>query len=105
MNRSPIYIAALVASGLSLTAGIASAQQQRPPAPDFGAIASALDVSESALMECLGDRPEPGQAPKQGQRPPAPDEAAISSCLNDAGHHVTQQAVHDALVAAGPPRG
>lgn len=84
--------------GLSLLAGAAIAQQQRPPAPDLAKAAAALDLPESALTRCLG------AAPAAGARPAPPDAGKIADCLAKAGHRVDATKVDAALAKAAPPR-
>lgn len=98
MKHKPLFYAILMVGSLSLPAGAAFAQQQRPPAPDFSSMAATLNVPEAALMKCLGDRP------KQGHRPERPNASKVSSCLDTAGYSVTEKSVYSALATAGPPK-
>lgn len=95
MRTIALYTFISILGGVSLVCGAAMAQQ-RPPAPDFSAMATQLGVPETALMTCLGPRPEPGQ------RPDRPDPSAVSSCLNQAGYEVSAKSAQSAL--AKPPQ-
>lgn len=96
-------IAPVIAACLALSASAAVAQQQRPPRPDFGALAAAVNVPESALAACMAPSGGAGQRPVQGQRPPRPDASAIASCLAEAGHGVKVAKLDEALRKAAPP--
>ena len=96
MKKVSLPILAACLGGLILAVGPVQAQQ-RPPMPDFSAMADELGVSETALTGCLGDKPEPGQ------RPSRPDAKKIATCLTNAGNSVTSDAVDAALRAMAPP--
>ena len=110
MTHGRHYIAAVLLGAISLGAGAVTAQQQRPPKPDFSAVATALNVPEQAFVGCLGERPERGERLERGQsserseRPARPDAAKISACLDDAGYTVSAGAVDQAFEAAAPRR-
>lgn len=100
MKPLPIFAAAL-AAGLLLASG-ATAQGQRPPKPDFAALASAVGTSEEAMAQCMR-RPEgKGAAPARGERPAPPKTAEIAACLAKAGHSVDGAKLEAALKAAAP---
>ncbi|MDQ2094543.1 hypothetical protein [Rhodalgimonas zhirmunskyi] len=95
LNGRKTLTAALI-TGMAFAAGTATAQQQRPPRPDFSAKAAKMNVPEDALMTCLGK-------PKEGERPARPDPSKISSCLTKSGYKVSKDTVDEALKAGGPP--
>lgn len=101
-------LAPAVLAGLVL-AGCASAQQ-RPPRPDFGALAAGIGVPEAALTTCLRDLRDSGAKPRDkaerpaaGERPSRPDGSKLAACLTEAGHPVSAETVAEAMRAAAPP--
>ncbi|MBT0956396.1 hypothetical protein IV417_03275 [Alphaproteobacteria bacterium KMM 3653] len=96
--RAPLMIAA----ALTLLPLSALAQQGgRPPAPDFGPMAKALNVSESQIENCL-------PRPERGKEPTRPDAASVLDCLKASNADLTREQVAGALqdfAPAPPPRG
>ncbi|MBR9862045.1 MAG: hypothetical protein GYB24_01225 [Rhodobacteraceae bacterium] len=73
------------------------AQSGAPQGPPIAKIASALDVSSSALEKCM-------PRPAKGARPSRPDAAAIASCLKSDNASVTEKMVDRVLKENQPER-
>ncbi len=83
----------------SLFALPAAAQERRPPKPNLAEMASAMEVSEEALVGCL-----PKRQSGERSRPPKPNSGELAACLKKAGFSVTEGKVSETLEAFRPQR-
>ncbi|WP_092066014.1 hypothetical protein [Poseidonocella pacifica] len=102
MKKYTVFAPALIAA-LAL-AGSAGAQQQRPPKPDFSALAKEVGVPVPALTACLRPAKKDGEAPVRGKRPDRPKAKQVANCLGEAGYTVPEAELAKALKAARPPK-